>query len=110
MKYKKWTMDEKLTILSSSDEIGVVDACRKYGVNTAILLLNTSPLFEGRVLHSLHPSLLASFEYWCCGNYTPILTKSLNTSANPRLRARAERRFKKGLDWGKWGSYMTHGD
>jgi len=35
MKYKKWTMDEKLTILSSSDEIGVVDACRKYGVSTA---------------------------------------------------------------------------
>ena len=34
MKYKKWTLEEKLEILSCSDEIGVVGACRKYGVST----------------------------------------------------------------------------
>jgi putative transposase len=34
MKYKKWTLPEKLKILSSSEEIGVVEACRKYGVST----------------------------------------------------------------------------
>jgi putative transposase len=29
MKYKKWTLDQKLEILSSGEEIGVVEACRK---------------------------------------------------------------------------------
>ena len=36
MKYKKWTLDQKLEILSSSEEIGVVEACRKYGVSTGV--------------------------------------------------------------------------
>jgi putative transposase len=30
MKYKKWSLEEKLTILSSSEEIGIVETCRKY--------------------------------------------------------------------------------
>ena len=34
MKYKKWTLDQKLEILTSSEEIGIVEACRKYGVST----------------------------------------------------------------------------
>lgn len=34
MKYKKWTMEKKLEILASGEEIGVVEACRKYGVST----------------------------------------------------------------------------
>ena len=34
MKYKKWTLDQKLEILSTSEEIGVVESCRKYGVST----------------------------------------------------------------------------
>ena len=34
MKYKKWSLDQKLEILSSSEEIGIVEACRKYGVST----------------------------------------------------------------------------
>lgn len=34
MKYKKWTLAQKLEILSSSEEIGVVETCRKYGVST----------------------------------------------------------------------------
>jgi putative transposase len=34
MKYKKWSLEQKLEILSYSDEIGVVDACLKYGVST----------------------------------------------------------------------------
>ena len=34
MKYKKWSLEEKLEILSFSEETGVVDACRKYGVST----------------------------------------------------------------------------
>ena len=34
MKYKKWTLDQKLEILSSGDSIGVVESCRKYGVST----------------------------------------------------------------------------
>ena len=34
MKYKKWSLDQELEILSSSDEIGIVAACRKYGVST----------------------------------------------------------------------------
>jgi len=34
MKYKKWTLDEKLEIIRSSEDIGVVETCRKYGVST----------------------------------------------------------------------------
>ena len=34
MKYKKWSLEKKLEILSFSEETGVVDACRKYGVST----------------------------------------------------------------------------
>jgi putative transposase len=34
MKYKKWSLDEKLEILTVSEEIGVVESCRKYGVST----------------------------------------------------------------------------
>jgi putative transposase len=34
MKYKKWTLDQKLEILSSSEEIGTVESCRKYGLST----------------------------------------------------------------------------
>ena len=34
MKYKKWSLEQKLEILSSSEEIGIVEACRKFGVST----------------------------------------------------------------------------
>ena len=34
MKYKKWSLEKKLEILSFSEEIGVVDTFRKYGVST----------------------------------------------------------------------------
>jgi len=34
MKYKKWTLEEKLEILKSSEEIGTVETCRKYGLST----------------------------------------------------------------------------
>ena len=34
MKYKKWRLEEKLEILSISEEIGIVESCRKYGVST----------------------------------------------------------------------------
>jgi putative transposase len=34
MKYKKWTLEEKLKIIASSEEIGVVETCRKYSVST----------------------------------------------------------------------------
>ena len=34
MKNKKWSLEEKIEILSSSEEIGVVEACRKYSVST----------------------------------------------------------------------------
>ena len=34
MKYKKWTLEKKLEILSVSEEIGIVEACRKYSVST----------------------------------------------------------------------------
>ena len=34
MKYKKWTLEEKLEILKSSEEIGTVETCRNYGVST----------------------------------------------------------------------------
>ena|SRR5690554_2421835 len=34
MKYKKWTLEQKLEILSTAEEIGIVEACRKYSVST----------------------------------------------------------------------------
>ena len=34
MKYKKWSLEEKLEILSRSEEIGVVETCRKYSLST----------------------------------------------------------------------------
>lgn len=34
MKYKKWSLDQKLKILSVSEEIGIVESCRKNGVST----------------------------------------------------------------------------
>lgn len=37
MKYKKWSLTEKLEILSSAEEIGVVSACRKYSLSTGTL-------------------------------------------------------------------------
>ena len=33
MKYKKWSLEKKLEILSFSEKIGVVDTYRKYGVS-----------------------------------------------------------------------------
>ena len=35
MKYKKWTLTEKLEILTYSEEFGIVETCRKYSVSTA---------------------------------------------------------------------------
>ena len=37
MKYKKWSLAEKLEILASCDEIGTVESCRKYSVSTGTL-------------------------------------------------------------------------
>jgi len=34
MKYKKWTLEEKLKIIASSEETGVVETCRKYSIST----------------------------------------------------------------------------
>ncbi|MDO6806827.1 helix-turn-helix domain-containing protein, partial [Wenyingzhuangia sp. 1_MG-2023] len=34
MKYKKWILEQKFVILSSSEEIGIVEACRMFGVST----------------------------------------------------------------------------
>jgi len=34
MKYKKWSLEEKLEILACSEKLGVVGACRKYSVST----------------------------------------------------------------------------
>jgi putative transposase len=34
MKYKKWSLEQKLEILSVSEEIGIVESCRKYVVST----------------------------------------------------------------------------
>jgi putative transposase len=34
MNYKKWTLKEKLKILSKSEEIGVVETCHKCSVST----------------------------------------------------------------------------
>jgi len=37
MKYKKWSLSEKLEILASSEENGIVETCRKYNVSTGTL-------------------------------------------------------------------------
>ncbi len=37
MKYKKWSLAEKLEILACSEEIGAVDTCRKYSVSSGTL-------------------------------------------------------------------------
>lgn len=37
MKYKKWSLAEKLEILASCEEIGAVASCRKYSVSTGTL-------------------------------------------------------------------------
>lgn len=37
MKYKKWSLEEKLEILASSEEIGAVETCRKYSLSTGTL-------------------------------------------------------------------------
>ena len=34
MKYKKWTLEKKLEVLSASEDSGIVETCRKYGVST----------------------------------------------------------------------------
>jgi putative transposase len=34
MKYKKWTLEQKVEILSVSEELGIVETCRKYKVST----------------------------------------------------------------------------
>lgn len=34
MKYKKWTLENKLEILASGEDIGIVETCRKYAVST----------------------------------------------------------------------------
>ena len=34
MKYKKWSLEDKLKIIASSEEIGIVETCRKYSVST----------------------------------------------------------------------------
>jgi hypothetical protein len=33
MKYKKWTLEKKLKIIASYEEIRVVETCRKYSVS-----------------------------------------------------------------------------
>jgi putative transposase len=37
MRYKKWSLKEKLAILASSEEIGAVETCRKYSVSSGTL-------------------------------------------------------------------------
>ncbi|UFH34404.1 transposase [Flavobacterium acetivorans] len=37
MKYKKWTLTQKLEIITASEDMGIVEACRKYGVSTGSL-------------------------------------------------------------------------
>jgi putative transposase len=34
MKHKRWSVKEKLEILAASEEHGIVETCRKYGVST----------------------------------------------------------------------------
>lgn len=47
MKYKRWTLADKLEILSKSEEIGVVETCRSYGVSTGTFY-NWKKKFEGK--------------------------------------------------------------
>lgn len=47
MKYKRWTVAQKLEILSRSEQMGVVEACREYGVSTAAFY-NWKKKFEGK--------------------------------------------------------------
>jgi putative transposase len=37
MKYKKWTLTQKPEIIAASEDIGIVEACRKYGLSTGSL-------------------------------------------------------------------------
>ncbi len=37
MKYKKWSLEEKIEILSFSEELGIVETCRKYSISTGTL-------------------------------------------------------------------------
>ncbi len=37
MKYKKWSLKQKLEILALSEELGAVATCRKYSVSTGTL-------------------------------------------------------------------------
>ena len=37
MKYKKWSLQEKLEILACSEELGIVETCRKYSLSTGTL-------------------------------------------------------------------------
>ena len=37
MKYKKWSLQEKLEILASCEELGTVETCRKYSLSTGTL-------------------------------------------------------------------------
>ncbi len=37
MKYKKWSLSEKLEILASPEAIGIVETCRKYSLSTGTL-------------------------------------------------------------------------
>tara|TARA_B100000809_G_scaffold213192_1_gene217429 strand:+ start:2983 stop:3294 length:312 start_codon:yes stop_codon:yes gene_type:complete len=37
MKYKKWSLEEKLEILSLSEEVGMVETSRKYSISTGTL-------------------------------------------------------------------------
>jgi putative transposase len=39
MKYKKWSLEQKLEILTCCEEIGVVETCHKYGVGTGIFIV-----------------------------------------------------------------------
>lgn len=47
MKYKRWTVAEKLEILSKSEERGVVETCREYSVSTGTYY-NWKKKFEGK--------------------------------------------------------------
>jgi putative transposase len=37
MKYKKWSLEEKLEILSLSEEVGIIETSRKYSVSKGTL-------------------------------------------------------------------------
>ena len=56
MKYRKWTLEEKLEIIASSEEIGVVEACRKYSVSTGTFY-NWKKKFDHKGESGLIPSI-----------------------------------------------------